>query len=199
MTSEIILASESPRRKELLGGLGLTFKIVVSGVPENQREGETPEEHVLRLAREKALAVSQGHPRSIVIGADTIVVIDGELLGKPENTPQARNMLQKLSGRTHEVITGFAMVRSGDVMINQSVSSRVLFKKLSDEELDWYIQTKEPYDKAGAYAVQGMGAFFIKEIHGSYTNVIGLPLSEVVDAMKQIAAFQFKELKIENT
>ncbi len=194
---KIILASESPRRRELLGGLGLKFEIVVSGIEENQVKGETPKEHALRLARDKALAVSRQKPEAVVIGADTVVVIDGELLGKPEDAGQARRMLQKLSGRTHEVITGFSLAQGEGVLANKAVSSRVLFKKISEEELGWYIQTAEPYDKAGSYAVQGAGAFFIREIRGSYTNVIGLPLSEVVGELRRIGAFQFEDLKVE--
>ena len=194
---KIILASESPRRRELLGALGLDFEIAVSGIEENQMDGETPEQHALRLAREKALTISRQRPEAIVIGADTVVIIDHELLGKPEDVIQAEAMLKKLSGRTHEVITGFAIVQRDEVMVNRAVSSDVLFKEISEQERQWYIQTEEPYDKAGSYAVQGIGAFFIREIRGSYTNVIGLPLSEVVEALQDIGAFRFEDLKVE--
>ncbi len=193
---KIVLASESPRRRELLGALGLEFDIEVSGVEEIQSEGETPGEHALRLAREKALAVGKVRPDAFVIGADTIVIIGGEVLGKPSDASEAKRMLTKLSGRAHTVITAFAIVRGEDVLVDRAVESTVVFKSLSDEELDWYTATREPYDKAGSYAVQGIGAFFIREIHGSYTNVIGLPLTEAVEALHDLNALRFGDLKV---
>jgi septum formation protein len=192
---KIILASESPRRKELLEGLGLVFDIIPSRIEEKSVDNEQPVTHARRLSREKALAVSDKNPDATVIGADTIVIIDGLLLGKPENALHAKEMLGKLSGRAHRVITGFTVARGEAVLINAAVESTVLFKEISEEELDWYTRTPEPYDKAGAYAVQGIGAFFIREIRGSYTNVIGLPLSEVVDFLRRSEVFRFEDLK----
>jgi septum formation protein len=194
-TPKIILASESPRRRELLASLGLDFDIIVSGVEEDRLEKETPEQHAIRLAIEKATSVSEQYPDAVVIGADTIVIIDNEILGKPADEKHALQMLRKLSGRTHQVITGFAILKNTKVLVHTCIRSFVTFKVLSEEELNWYVQTVEPYDKAGAYAVQGIGAFFIKKIEGSFTNVIGLPLAEIVEALRKIEAFQFKDLK----
>ena len=195
--TKIILASESPRRRELLGALGLQFEIRISGVEETPADGETPREHALRLAREKALAVAQDCPEAFVIGADTIVIVDDEVLGKPSDPAEARRMLRRLSGRAHTVITAFAIVRGSRPLAERAVESRVLFKDLSEEEVDWYAGTREPYDKAGSYAVQGIGAFFIREIHGSFSNVIGLPLAEVVETLHALKALRFEDLEVE--
>jgi septum formation protein len=191
-----ILASASPRRRELLGALIEELEIVPSDVDEKPLDGESPEDHVLRLSREKALAVSRTRPDRWILGADTVVVIDGNMLGKPETTAEARRMLEMLSGREHTVITGFALVRDDrGVIVNETVRSGVLFKEISEDEMEWYTRTDEPYDKAGGYAVQGMASFFIKEIRGSYTNVIGLPLCEVVTAMKRAGVLNFVDLE----
>jgi len=191
MQASCILASASPRRRELLGALIPDFEIIPSDIDENTLDGESPEDHVLRLSREKALAVSRAHPGRWVLGADTVVVIDGEMLGKPSTPAEARRMLGLLSGREHTVITGFALVRGREgVVANEAVRSGVLFKEISADEMDWYTRTDEPYDKAGGYAVQGKASFFIREIRGSHTNVIGLPLSEVVTAMKKAGALR---------
>ncbi len=191
-TGRVILASASPRRIELLQQLGLRFEIVTSGVDEDFRGGESPREHVLRLAGAKAGAVSRLQPDAWVLGADTIVVIDGEILGKPGSPAEAVAMMRKLSGREHRVFTGFSM-RSAErgAAVSEAVESSVIFRKLGDDEAAWYAATEEPYDKAGAYAVQGLGAFCIREIRGSYTNVMGLPLCEVVDVMKKLQILSF--------
>jgi septum formation protein len=187
-----ILASASPRRSELLNQLGLEFEIVPSGIDEVVQEGETPAEHVRRLATAKAGELADRYPAAWVIGADTIVVINGDLLGKPADESEARSMLAKLSGRKHEVFTGIAVMRKVvEVNLSAVVTSEVIFKDISPEEIDWYVKTDEPYDKAGGYAVQGRSAFFIKEIHGSYTNVIGLPLCEAVNLLKLAGAITF--------
>jgi septum formation protein len=187
-----ILASASPRRSELLNQLGLEFEVVPSGIDEVAQEGETPAEHVRRLATAKAGELADRYPEAWVIGADTIVVINGDLLGKPADESEARAMLAKLSGRKHEVFTGIAVMRkSAEINLSEVVTSEVIFKDISEEEMDWYVKTDEPYDKAGGYAVQGGGAFFIKEIHGSYTNVIGLPLYEAVSLLKLAGAIKF--------
>jgi len=159
-SERFILASASPRRIELLRLMGLDFEVMPSGVDEQFRKGETPREHVLRLAEEKALAVGHRHPDAWVLGADTIVIVAGEVLGKPGSVAEAREMLKKLSGREHEVFTGFSIVRpEKGVLIREVVESSVLFREIASDELAWYSGSEEPYDKAGAYAVQGMGGF----------------------------------------
>lgn len=192
--SKLILASASPRRKELLRLVGLNFEIKPSNAKEIFLKGETPEEHVLRLSEEKAVSVSIHNPDAWVLGADTIVIINGEVLGKPAVADEAREMLRKLSGRKHKVITGFCLTRkNNDIIVKNTVESSVVFKEISEDEIDWYVRKKEPYDKAGGYAVQGMGAFFIKEIRGSYTNVVGLPLCEVMETLKKTGAIRFSK------
>ena len=187
-----IMASASPRRSELFNQLGLKFEVVPSGIDEVAQAGETPAEHVRRLATAKAGELADRFPEAWVIGADTIVVINGDLLGKPADESEARAMLAKLSGRKHEVFTGIAVRRKlAEVNLSEVVASEVIFKDISEEEMDWYVKTNEPYDKAGGYAVQGRGAFFIREIHGSYTNVIGLPLCEAVNLLKLAGAIKF--------
>jgi septum formation protein len=188
---KLVLASASPRRQELLEMLGIDLIIEPSGIDESYRPGESARAHALRLSLEKARDVSLMYPGLWVLGADTIVVIDGEVLGKPEDKEDARQMLLKLSGREHVVITAFALVfRNTGVEYSEAVESRVTFNPLEEDELQWYLGTGEPYDKAGAYAVQGKGAAFIKEICGSHTNVIGLPLSEVVEALRKTGAMK---------
>jgi septum formation protein len=192
VSDRLILASASPRRSELLRQLGLAFEVLPSNVDETLQEGETPAGHVRRLAAAKAGELADRYPAAWVIGADTIVVINGEILGKPADESEARAMLGKLSGNNHRVFTGIAVMRkSGAVNLSEVVASEVIFKDISPAEMDWYVATDEPYDKAGAYAVQGGGAFFIREIHGSYTNVIGLPLCEAITLLKLAGAIQF--------
>ena len=172
--------------------MGLDFDIIPGNIDEAFRPAETPREHVLRLSEEKALFVARCHPDAWVLGADTIVVVAGEVLGKPGSPAEAKGMLEKLSGREHEVFTGFSIVRQDrGSRIREVVGSSVLFREIADDEMAWYTGTEEPYDKAGAYAVQGMGGCFIREIRGSCTNVMGLPLCEVVDALKRVAAIDF--------
>jgi septum formation protein len=172
--------------------MGFDFIVIPSGVDEKFLEGEPVSEHVMRLSREKALAVADRNPEAWVLGADTIVVIDGEVLGKPGSKKEAREMLMRLSGKKHRVLTGFSVVRTRvNVVKSDLVESSVFFKEVSEDELEWYIDTEEPYDKAGGYAVQGKAASFVKEIRGSHTNVIGLPLSEVVAALKEVGAISF--------
>jgi len=192
VSGKLILASASPRRIEMLQLMGLDIDVLPSGIDEAFRRGETPREHVLRLSEEKALAVARSHPSDWVLGADTIVIIAGEVLGKPGSVAEAKEMLEKLSGREHEVFTGFCIVRQKTgILIREVVESSVLFREVTGDEMDWYTASEEPYDKAGAYAVQGIGAFFIREIRGSYTNVMGLPLCEVIDALKRVSAIGF--------
>jgi septum formation protein len=184
---KLILASSSPRRKELLEQIGLRFEVVPGGVDEKIKDGENPVEHVLRLAEEKALDVANKSRDSWVIAADTIVLVDGEILGKPAKEKEAYQMLLKLSGKEHRVITGFCILNtSNGESVKESVETTVTFKELTEEEIRGYIKTKEPFDKAGGYAIQGKGSFMIKEIKGSYTNVIGLPICEVVEALERV-------------
>jgi septum formation protein len=191
-TAPFILASTSPRRKELLRSVGLKFKTIPAHVNEDYVKGESPRQHVRRLAQEKALLISRKHPQAWVLGADTIVVIDGLILGKPKNRTQAKEMLKKLSGREHKVFTSFTVTQAASKVIHSDVvQSTVKFKEINTAELDWYIACDEPYDKAGGYAVQGKGAYFIKSIRGSYTNVIGLPLGEVLETLKKLEAISF--------
>ena len=192
MEGRLVLASASPRRIELLQLIGLDVLVIPSGISESHFDGETPETHVARLSREKTGSVSREYPQDWVLGADTIVVIDGEILGKPETEEEARLMLTKLSNREHTVFTGYTISKEAEkIVISDVVRSRVHFKDISDEEIDWYIKTDEPYDKAGGYAVQGRGAFFIRAIHGSYTNVMGLPLCEGIVVIQRVGAIVF--------
>lgn len=177
---DLILASSSPRRQMLLRSAGFTIKIVEPHIDETIRPGELPEAYVTRLADEKSRVPSQDE---IVVAADTSVVLDGEILGKPIDEDDARLMLSKMSGRKHEVLTGFA-VRKGDKLSVAVIKTAVTFRKLSRQEIDAYLLTKEPFDKAGSYGIQAHGASLIDTIEGSFTNVIGLPLKEVIEAIR---------------
>ena len=178
MSVQLILASASPRRQALLKQVGIAFRQQVAEIDETPLDNEAAEDYVVRLALEKARAVRQhsvddGLP---VLGADTAVVIDGRLLGKPKNPAHARQMLQLLSGREHRVMSAVALVGSREAV--QISVSRVWFRPLGENEIDAYWRTGEPQDKAGAYAIQGVGAIFIERLEGSYTGVMGLPLYE---------------------
>jgi septum formation protein len=193
LSASLILASASPRRQELLRAVGLKFKIIPAHVNEHYLAGESPRQHVKRLSYDKAMVIAKKYPESWTLGADTIVVIDGLILGKPQNKTQAREMLQKLSGREHKVFTGFTIAHvAAEVYQTKVIQSIVRFKTLSPKEMDWYVACDEPYDKAGGYAVQGKGACFIQSIRGSYTNVIGLPLCEVLEAFKKLGSINFR-------
>ncbi|HQA83257.1 MAG TPA: Maf family protein [Syntrophales bacterium] len=192
MDGSFILASASPRRIELLKGFGLSFDVIPSGADESFRPGETPRDHVRRISGAKALAVAADHPDAWVLGADTIVVIDGRVLGKPKDKEDARNMLRLLSGQEHSVYTGFSIVGKAKALLRQRVvRSVVVFRRISEDELEWYVNSDEPYDKAGGYAVQEKGGLFARRIRGSYSNVIGLPVSEVFEVLKEIGAIRF--------
>jgi len=190
----LILASASPRREEMLRLAGVRFAILHGNVNETPRAGEAPQDYALRLSEAKARVVAALRPGHWVLGADTIVTIDGELLGKPATRDEARCMIRKLSGREHTVITAFTLVNSGrGEVIRRAVASQVRFKNVPDDEVEWYVSTAEPYDKAGGYAVQGKASFLISEVHGSYTNVVGLPLCEVIEALKGLGLVDFKQ------
>ena len=189
MTTEnlsLILASGSPRRREFFTRMGWNFTIVKPGTEERVHPGETPEQYVRRNAEEKAadaLALSGIADRAVAVAADTIVVQDGRILEKPKDPADAHRMLRELSGRTHQVMTGLC-IRTADAMHSRTVVTDVEFKPLTDAEIDAYIRTGEPMDKAGAYAIQGLAAYMIRSVRGSYTNVVGLPLAETVEALE---------------
>jgi septum formation protein len=175
---KFILASASPRRRELLSSIGLAFDVLPSNVPEVRRDGEAPEEYVARLSRDKAQALANVHPSRWVIAADTTVLLGEELLEKPVDGDDAARMLGAIAGKTHIVYTGVTLENAEREYRDTRVAeSEVRMLPLSSEEIQWYVRTGEPLDKAGAYAVQGLGAMFIESIHGSYTNVVGLPLA----------------------
>jgi len=175
---QIVLSSGSPRRKELLSLLGVPFKVLVPNIPETQQAGESPRSFCMRISREKAFAVGRLHPDAIVIGADTIVVIHGKILGKPRDPQEATDYLHLLQDNAHDVLTGYTIALK-DHFLSKVVKTKVFFRAMTTKEISWYVSTGEPMDKAGAYAVQGIASLFIKEIHGCYTNVIGLPLSHL--------------------
>jgi septum formation protein len=189
----LILASRSPRRIDFLNSLGLEFQVVPADVGESFMEGETFTEHVLRLSEKKARAVSPRFPDAYVLGADTLVAVDGKLLGKPENRAEAARMLRMLSGNTHRVISGFCIVResTGDIHA-RCVETGVTLRDVLPEEIEAYTATEEPLDKAGAYAIQGMAMTMVTEVTGSYTNVVGLPVPEVVTALMDLGAVVVK-------
>jgi septum formation protein len=182
--NRIILASESPRRRELLGLLGLDFEIVPSRIQEEVGEEGSPQEIVQRLALEKARDVAQRETDAIVIGADTMVVLENHILGKPVDEEDARRMLHLLSGRCHQVMTGLAVLCGQKTLVGVEVTN-VQFNPLQESEIDYYIQTGEPMDKAGAYAIQGRGSVMIDSIHGCYFNVVGLPISHLTGMLRQ--------------
>lgn len=182
---QIILASASPRRKELLKYLGIEFDIIIPDIHEHAHDEELPEAFCTRISREKALAVRKEFQDSLIIAADTIVVIDGEILGKPKNSDEACSYLRRLSGRQHTVFTAYTILFPGGCNeITRVVSSTVHFADMREDDIIWYVSTGEPMDKAGAYGLQGIGAAFVDRIDGSFTNVIGLPLSEVFKDIK---------------
>jgi len=183
---KFILASASPRRRELLASIGLTFDVIPSHVPEVRGEHESPEEYVARLSREKAQAIADLHPDEWVIAADTTVLLGEQLLEKPEDDADARRMLATIAGRTHTVYTGVTLQNvSRGWSETRIAESEVRMLPLSSEDIAWYVKTGEPMDKAGAYAVQGIGAMFIDSIHGSYTNVVGLPLATLFQMLRK--------------
>jgi septum formation protein len=189
----IILASASPRRKELLNGLGLSFRVAPSDVDEEHKNGEPPDFLVCRLALAKATEISDQNPDFWILGADTIVVIDGVILGKPRDEEEARSMLARLAGRIHEVFTGYAIVHAQypKKTTVRHVRSAVYIRDLSPEEIADYVSSGEPMDKAGSYAIQGIGSGIVQQVFGSYTNVVGLPLCEVARDLKELGIFDF--------
>lgn len=179
----LILASASPRRAELLTQIGLPFVARPVDIDETVRAGEAPSDYVERLAREKALAGATD-PDALVIGSDTTVVLSHEILGKPADSAEAIATLARLSGQTHQVITAVALTSGGDCAACV-VTTDVTFRVLTDDEIRAYVATGEPMDKAGSYGIQGLGGIFVKEIRGSYSSVVGLPLQETAGLLSQ--------------
>ena len=188
------MASKSPRRYELLNQVGLDFEVIPSGVVEDFFNTESPREHVLRLAEAKAMEVASKYPDRWVVAADTIVYINGSILGKPKSREEAAEMLRRLSGREHRVLTGFSVCylekRNND---KEAVQTMVRMKPLTPVEIEWYVHTGEPLDKAGGYAIQGIGSFMIESIQGSYTNVVGLPICELIQMLNRLGAITISE------
>ena len=181
---KLILASQSPRRRNLLEQAGIEFSVIPSSFDENSVKLSSPDVYVRQLAEGKAGDIADQYPDSWVIGADTIVFIDDTILGKPGSKSEARTMLKNLDGKTHQVLTGYCLCcQKLDRLFSESVKTDVCFKTLTDKEIDWYINSGEPFGKAGAYAIQGIGAFLVKRIDGSYTNVVGLPVCEVIELL----------------
>src|SRR3981081_1096013 len=172
----LILASASPRRQELLRNAGITFEVQPADIPEDPLPGEAAIDCAERLAREKALAVARQRPNDCVLGADTVVVVDGKLLGKPSDAADAARMLRMLSGREHQVITGVCLVVSGQPSV-ASETTLVTVSEITDKEIADYVASGEPMDKAGAYAIQGIASRWIPRIEGDYSNVVGLPVA----------------------
>jgi septum formation protein len=194
MRSRLILASKSPRRYELLSQLGLDFEVIPSRVMEDFFQRESPQEHVLRLAEMKVRDVADRYPDCWVLAADTIVTMNGSILGKPKNREEAMKMLRRLNGQEHWVLTGFYVYHLGKGKGDkEAVQTAVKMKALTHAEMDWYVQTGEPFDKAGGYAIQGIGSFMIESIRGSYTNVVGLPLCELIQMLNRLGAITISE------
>jgi septum formation protein len=180
----LVLASQSPRRRELLGQLGLALEVRPANADEAVHPGERPDDYVLRVARDKARAVAG----DLVLAADTAVVLGAEVLGKPADDDDARRMLQALSGTVHEVLTAVVVRRTSPapaLELDAVVATRVRFAPLSPREIDWYVATREPLDKAGAYAIQGAGGAFVLGVEGSVSNVVGLPLAETAALLRR--------------
>jgi septum formation protein len=186
----IILASASPRRKELLEKINLKFEVDASDCEENIDPGLEPREIVRQLSIQKAKTVEARHKNSIIIAADTVGVMGDRILGKPHTKDEARKMLHEISGKSHLVITGFSIIdTTTDKIVTRTVDTRVYIKKLTREEIDAYVKTGEPLDKAGAYAIQGMGAVMVEKIEGDYYNVMGLPLNALTEALKKFGIY----------
>jgi septum formation protein len=180
----LVLASASPRRQELLRNAGITFDVQPADIPEDALPGEAAKECAERLAREKALSVAGQRPQDCVLGADTVVVIDGQILGKPSDAADAARMLRLLSGREHQVITGVCLVAGGQRSVASETTS-VTMSEISEKEVTDYVASGEPMDKAGAYAIQGIASRWIPRIEGDYSNVVGLPVALVCRMLRQ--------------
>jgi septum formation protein len=185
---KLILASASPRRAQILRDAGISFLVLSSAIDETPYPGETPQEMVQRLSRAKAeLVAARAVGPAILVAADTVVVLDGQILGKPRSPEDARRMLELYSGRTHAVVTGVTIIRLPDMERREFIESTlVTFAAISNEEISRYLETEEPYDKAGSYAIQGYAGRYIPRIEGCYFNVVGLPLARVVASLQEL-------------
>ncbi len=182
---KVVLASQSPRRRELMGLLFQEFEVCSPQVDESAAPGLAPWKLVEELAARKALAVAGREPGALVVGADTVVALGGQVLGKPHSPQEAASMLHTLSGRAHMVYTGVCLARAGRKQVFHA-GTRVQFKPLSEEEIQWYLSTGEPFDKAGAYGIQGLGSRFVRGIDGDYFNVMGLPVNMIYEKLAVI-------------
>jgi septum formation protein len=185
LARRLVLGSASPRRRELLGRLGLTFEVDPADIDESTRPQESPHAYVTRLAAEKARRVAERHPHAAVLAADTTVELDGRALNKPRDHDQSAEMLRALRGREHVVHTGIALCLDATVEV-RTVSSRVRFRAFSEATLAGYVLSGEGLDKAGSYGIQDLGMALVSEVHGSYTNVVGLPCAETVELLEQL-------------
>jgi septum formation protein len=184
---QIVLASASPRRQELIKKLGRPFTVDPSSYEEDMTLDMAPHELARHLSKKKAQSVAKRHTNSLVIGADTIVVFKGRVIGKPLNEGEAYNTLRKLNGQAHQVITGFTIVDTkSSKVLSHSTETVVFFKQSSQDDIDAYVKTGEPLDKAGAYAIQGKGKFLVEEIDGDYDNVVGLPIKDLKEALEHV-------------
>jgi septum formation protein len=196
MSVKVVLASGSPRRRQLLELIGIEHEVSPSNIDETIRPRETPRRHAERLAREKASAVASREPQRITVAADTIVVVNRKVLGKPRDEDDARRMLSMLSGREHTVITAVAVAR-GRKLRSAVEEVKVKFRRLRDDEIDAYIATGEPMDKAGAYGIQGFGATIVECVNGDYFAVMGLPLARLVTLLRDLGVrYRFGELEV---
>ena len=193
----VVLASASPRRHELLGMIGIAHEVDPADIDESLRAGESDTAYAVRLATEKGIAVAARHPDALVIAADTIVVVDGRIFGKPVDEADARRMLRELSGRAHVVRTAVAVVReTGRRVESHLESARVVFRELSDREIAEYVATGEPHDKAGAYGIQGYGATIVERVEGDYFTVMGLALRRLVSLLERVGVpYRFRALE----
>lgn len=189
LKEKLTLASKSPRRAEILQAVAWPFAQMAANVDETRHDDEDAIVYVKRLAQTKAETVARQVGVGLVLGADTVVVVAGEILGQPRDEADARRMLSLLNGKWHEVLTGVALMRAGEIsrILVEHESTRVRFCEMSAAEIDWYVATGEPSDKAGAYAIQGRGAIFIEEIEGDYFNIVGLPVRLVYELVRRIA------------
>jgi septum formation protein len=187
---KLILASSSPRRRELLQQAGIEFEVIPADIPEERLPEEQVSHYALRLAKEKALKVARQFPRKFVLGADTIVVVNGHLLEKPRDREDAARMLRLLSGRAHQVTTAVSVVAPGGAVDTRSLTTEVHFRPVKEIEIQEYITGGEPMDKAGAYAIQGGAAGWVTRVEGDYTNVVGLPLPLVTEMLHSCGFLQ---------
>lgn len=190
---QIILASASPRRKEILERVGLIFKVDPSNIKEDLNLDLEPLELAKYLSLQKAQDVAKRYKDAVIIGADTFVLLNGEILGKPKTKENAKKMLTELSGKCHLVITGFTIIDTKlNKVVTKSAETKVYFKKMSDKEIEDYVETNEPLDKAGAYAIQEKGGIFVEKIEGDFFNIVGLPLFSLIEELKEFGVFVLK-------